>query len=47
MPIRDGYAEDIFIVTSGEMMALYKADNIIEAVSNFESRGYARCAELY
>ncbi len=46
MPIRDGYAQEIFIVTSGEMMALYAAHNIVSAVKNFSSRGYARCAGL-
>lgn len=42
MPIRNGYANDVFIVTSGEMMALYAASNIAEAVSNFSGDGYAR-----
>lgn len=42
MPIRDGYAEHIFIVTSGEMMAMFAADNISRAVANFADRGYAR-----
>lgn len=46
MPIRDGYAEDIFIVTSGEMMALYAADNIHTAVDRFRKRAYARCGGL-
>lgn len=40
-PIREGYAEDVLIVTSGEKMALYAADNINKAVKNFEDRGYA------
>ena len=40
-PIREGYAEDILIVTSGEKMALYAANNICQAVRNFEDRGYA------
>lgn len=40
-PIREGYAEKILIVTSGEKMALYAADNIFRAVRNFEDRGYA------
>ncbi len=35
MPIRDGYAEHVVIVTSGEMMALFAADNIAQAVHNF------------
>ncbi|MBR3031444.1 MAG: AAA family ATPase [Clostridiales bacterium] len=46
MPIRDGYAEHIFIVTSGEMMALFAADNISRAVDNFKERGYARVRGL-
>ncbi|XME01688.1 P-loop NTPase [Lachnospiraceae bacterium C1.1] len=40
-PIREGYAEKVLIVTSGEKMALYAASNINEAVKNFEDRGYA------
>ena len=45
-PIREGYAERVLIVTSGERMALYAAGNINEAVHNFEDRGYARVAGL-
>ncbi len=41
-PIREGYAEDVLIVTSGEKMALYAANNIASAVENFRDRGYAR-----
>ena len=41
-PIREGYAEKVLIVTSGEKMALYAANNIYTAVQNFEDRGYAR-----
>ena len=41
-PIREGYAEQVLIVTSGEKMALYAAANIIKAVENFKSRGYAQ-----
>ena len=40
-PIREGYADNILIVTSGEKMALYAANNINTAVNNFEDRGYA------
>ena len=40
-PIREGYAEKVLIVTSGEKMALYAANNIAAAVKNFEDRGYA------
>ena len=42
MPIRGGYARNVFIVTSGEMMALYAASNIASAVKNFGKRGYAQ-----
>ncbi|MFI3265907.1 MAG: nitrogenase iron protein NifH [Rikenellaceae bacterium] len=42
MPIRDGYAKEVFIVSSGEMMALYAADNISQAIRNFEKRSYAK-----
>jgi len=41
-PIREGYAEDVLIVTSGEKMALYAANNIATAVENFKDRGYAK-----
>lgn len=44
MPIRDGYAEHVLIVTSGEMMALFAADNIAQAVHHFGKRGYAKLA---
>lgn len=42
MPLRGGYARDVYIVTSGEMMSLYAATNISHAVSQFSSRGYAK-----
>ena len=42
MPIRQGYADHVFIVTSGEMMALYAASNIAQAINNFGKRGYAK-----
>lgn len=40
-PIRDGYADEVIIVTSGEKMSLFAAKNICKAVKNFEDRGYA------
>ena len=46
MPIRNGYAKDVFVVTSGEMMSLYAANNIAEAVDNFAEDGYARLGGL-
>lgn len=44
MPIRAGYADIVFVVTSGEMMALYAANNIVSAINNFGNRGYAQYA---
>ena len=44
MPIRGGYADYVMIVTSGEMMALFAADNIAHAIKNFGKRGYAKLA---
>jgi len=41
-PIREGYAEKVLIVTSGEKMALYAANNINSAVNNFQDRSYAK-----
>lgn len=45
-PIREGYADRILIVTSGEKMALYAANNINTAVNQFEDRGYADVAGI-
>ncbi len=46
MPIRSGYARDVFIVSSGERMALYAARNIAAAVENLSGRGYARLSGI-
>ena len=45
-PIREGYADEILIVTSGEKMALYAANNINTAVNNFKDRSYAQVRGL-
>lgn len=45
-PIREGYADKVIIVTSGEKMALYAANNICSAVRNFEDRSYAKVRGL-
>lgn len=39
VPLRDDYAEIVYIVTSGEFMALYAANNILRGVRNFEANG--------
>ena len=41
MPMRAGYADKVFVITSGENMAIYAAANIAMAVENFKGRGYA------
>lgn len=41
MPIRGGYADEVCIVSSGEIMSLYAAANIAGAVKSFGKRGYA------
>ena len=42
MPMHKGYAQKVFIVTSGEKMACYAAGNIAMAIDNFKGRGYAQ-----
>jgi len=46
MPIRNGYARNVFVVTSGERMSLYAANNISTAVNDFRKDGYARFGGL-
>lgn len=46
MPMRSGYADKVFIVTSGENMAIHAAANIALAVENFKDRGYASLGGL-
>lgn len=46
MPIRGGYAREVYIVSSGEMMSLYAANNIAAAIRNFGKRGYAQLRGL-
>jgi nitrogenase iron protein NifH len=46
MPIRKGFAKEVYVISSAEMMALYAADNIAQAIRNFGSRGYAKLSGL-
>lgn len=46
MPLRGQYSDAVMVVTSGEMMSLYAAGNIMHAVESFKRRGYARFAGL-
>ncbi|MBB5182065.1 AAA family ATPase [Catenisphaera adipataccumulans] len=41
MPIREGYADQVYILTSGEAMSIHAAMNIALAVEMFQKRGYA------
>ena len=42
MPIREGKAQEIYIVCSGEMMAMYAANNISKGVVKFANAGGVR-----
>lgn len=42
MPIREGKAQEIYIVASGEMMALYAANNISKGVQKYANTGGVR-----
>ena len=46
MPIRDGKAEEIYIVCSGEMMAMYAANNICKGILKFAETGRVRLGGL-
>jgi nitrogenase iron protein NifH len=46
MPIREGKAEEIYIVCSGEMMAMYAANNIAKGILKYASSGKVRLGGL-
>ena len=46
MPIRDGKAEEIYIVCSGEMMAMYAANNICKGIMKYAQSGSVRLGGL-
>jgi nitrogenase iron protein NifH len=46
MPIRDGKAEEIYIVCSGEMMAMYAANNICKGIVKYADAGNVRLGGL-
>ena len=46
MPIREGKAEEIYIVCSGEMMAMYAANNICKGIMKFAESGGVRLGGL-
>ncbi len=46
MPIREGKAKEIYIVVSGEMMAMYAANNICKGIVKFAEAGGVRLGGL-
>ena len=46
MPIREGKAREIYIVCSGEMMALYAANNISKGIMKYAKTGGVRLGGL-
>ncbi len=46
MPIRENKAEEIYIVCSGEMMAMYAANNISRGILKYATSGKVRLAGL-
>ena len=46
VPIRREYANAIFLVTSGEFMALYAANNILRGIRNFDGGRHHRVAGI-
>ncbi len=43
MPMREGYAQEIYLVTSGELMSLYAANNICKAIKRLSGRSRGIC----
>jgi nitrogenase iron protein NifH len=46
MPMREGKAQEIYIVVSGEMMAMYAANNICKGIVKFAEAGGVRLGGL-
>lgn len=46
MPMREGKAQEIYIVVSGEMMAMYAANNICKGIVKFAESGGVRLGGL-
>jgi nitrogenase iron protein NifH len=46
MPIREGKAQEIYIVVSGEMMAMYACNNICKGIVKFADAGGVRLGGL-
>ncbi|MBQ1312230.1 MAG: AAA family ATPase [Blautia sp.] len=46
VPIRREYADAVFLVTSGEFMALYAANNILRGIRNYDGKEHKRVAGI-
>ena len=46
MPIREGKAQEIYIVCSGEMMSLYAANNICKGIQRYAANGKTKLGGL-
>jgi nitrogenase iron protein NifH len=46
VPMRSGYAEEVYVVTSGEFMSLYAANNIARGIRNYADEGDVRMGGL-
>jgi len=46
VPMRSGYAEEVYVVTSGEFMSLYAANNIARGIRNYALDGDVRMGGL-
>ena len=46
VPIRKNYAQEIYVVTSGEFMSLYAANNICKCIARFSSADKGRLAGI-
>lgn len=42
MPIRQGLADEVFVITSGELMALYACNNIFKGIQKFAKNSNTR-----
>ncbi len=46
VPMRSGYAQEVCVVTSGEFMSLYAANNIARGIQNYANEGDVRMGGL-
>ena len=46
MPIRKGYAQETYVVTSGELEALYQVTNVSKAIRRFKKRSGSKLGGL-